>query len=110
VAFNGEADTSEEDATHSLWNTVNLRVGGIDGQELAEVLNLDHQIAVSVGSACSSGKQQHHSHVLAAMGLTEQEIESSIRISFGKVTTGEEIDYLAQSIEKAVNSLKLYTV
>ncbi|GIQ69653.1 cysteine desulfurase IscS [Xylanibacillus composti] len=108
---NGVTETGMDDAdSASLWNTVNLRIDGVDGQELAEVLSIDHGVAVSVGSACSSGKHQHHSHVLSAMGLAKQEIESSIRISFGKTTTDEAITYLVQAITEAVHSLRSYAI
>jgi cysteine desulfurase len=55
------------------------------------MMNLDlHDIAVSTGSACSSGSQKP-SHVLKAMGYNDQRINNSLRFSLGKSTTEEEI-------------------
>jgi len=55
------------------------------------LMNLDlHEIAASNGSACSSGSQKP-SHVLRAMGFSDQRINNSLRFSFGKNTTEEEI-------------------
>ena len=48
-------------------------------------------IAVSAGSACSSGKVAE-SHVLTAMGADEDAVKSAIRVSLGWTTTEEEID------------------
>ena len=55
------------------------------------LMNLDfHNIAISTGSACSSGSQKP-SHVLRAMGYDEQRINNSLRFSLGRGTTEEEI-------------------
>ncbi len=55
------------------------------------LMNLDlHDIAVSTGSACSSGSQKP-SHVLQAMGFDYERINNSVRFSFGRDTTEEEI-------------------
>ncbi len=116
VSFNGAVvddsrhGNADGQAYPCLWNTVNMRIAGVDGQELAELLSMDHETAVSVGSACSSGKQQHHSHVLTAMGLPSSEIESSIRISFGRETTDADIEQLVQAITSVVHSLRTYVV
>lgn len=81
VKLNGSADKR-------LWNTLNVRFDGIEAESL--VINLDLAgAAVSGGSACASGSIAP-SHVLSAMGLTEKESRSSIRISTGRYTTREE--------------------
>jgi cysteine desulfurase len=55
------------------------------------LMNLDlHDIAVSTGSACSSGSQKP-SHVLQAMGFDGERINNSVRFSLGRDTTEEEI-------------------
>jgi cysteine desulfurase len=55
------------------------------------LMNLDlHDIAVSTGSACSSGSQKP-SHVLRAMGFDDERINNSVRFSFGRHTTEDEI-------------------
>ncbi|MEG0230173.1 MAG: aminotransferase class V-fold PLP-dependent enzyme, partial [Oscillospiraceae bacterium] len=57
---------------------------------------------ISSGSACSKGKK---SHVLEAMNLQKNEIETAIRISFCKENNLETITYLAQQIKNAVKTL-----
>lgn len=78
----------------------NLAFAGIKNEALMMALP---KIAVAAGSACTSAIMEP-SHVLSAMGLSEEEAYSSIRISLGKMTTQEEIDqvipYFMQKIEK----------
>ena len=62
-------------------------------------------IAVSSGSACSSGSLEP-SHVLLAMGLPEGLAHGSIRFSFGKHNTIEEVDYAVDVLKKAVERLR----
>jgi cysteine desulfurase len=70
---------------------------GLDGEML--LLNLDIEgICVSNGSACTSGAMEP-SHVLSGIGLSQERSNSSIRISFGKQNTKEEITYLAEKLE-----------
>lgn len=70
---------------------------GLDGEML--LLNLDIEgICVSNGSACTSGAMEP-SHVLSGIGLSQKRSNSSIRISFGKQNTKEEITYLAEKLE-----------
>ena len=58
-------------------------------------------ICVSGGSACMSGSLES-SHVLKAMGLTDEELKGSFRISIGKDTTIEEIDYFVKNLVETV--------
>lgn len=70
---------------------------GLDGEML--LLNLDIEgVCVSNGSACTSGAMEP-SHVLSGIGLSQERSNSSIRISFGKHNTKEEITYLAEKLE-----------
>jgi cysteine desulfurase len=70
---------------------------GLDGEML--LLNLDIEgVCVSNGSACTSGAMEP-SHVLSGIGLSQERSNSSIRISFGKQNTKEEITYLAEKLE-----------
>ena len=71
-----------------LPQTTNLRFPGIESAKLIPKL---HQLAVSAGSACSSGSGKP-SHVLKALGLSDEEAGSSIRIGLGRFTAESEID------------------
>jgi cysteine desulfurase len=64
-------------------------------------------MAVSTGSACSSGSIEP-SHVLLAMGKTRAEARSSIRFSFGRYNTLAEIDSLSEAVAGAVNRLRTH--
>ena len=63
------------------------------------------ELAVSTGSACSTGTGKP-SHVLKAMGLTDESAYSSLRISFGRFTKLEEMNFAAEKIISAVESLR----
>jgi len=77
-------------APDKLPNTLNISFDDIEGESL--VMNLDMDgIAVSTGSACSEGNVDP-SHVLLAMGQSNKEAISSLRISIGRFTTKEEIN------------------
>ena len=69
-------------------------------QTVIQELSSEYGIYVSNGSACAKGKK---SHVLTAMGLDNETIDKSIRISFCKNNTKEEIDYLAESLSDLIN-------
>jgi cysteine desulfurase len=76
----------------------------IEGESILFSLDLEG-IAVSSGSACSSGSLEP-SHVLLAIGVPEALAHGSIRFSFGKHNTVEEIDYAANVIKSEVNRLR----
>lgn len=76
----------------------------IEGESILFSLDLAG-IAVSSGSACSSGSLEP-SHVLLAMGLPEGLAHGSIRFSFGKHNMVEEIDYAVDVLKKAVERLR----
>ncbi|MBR2079329.1 MAG: cysteine desulfurase [Clostridia bacterium] len=59
-------------------------------------------IYISSGSACSKG---HKSKVLTAMGLSDEIINSSLRVSLSRYTTAEELDFFAQAAERALKTL-----
>ena len=87
-----------------LWNTLNLSIEGVEGDSFA--MNLDIEgIAVSTGSACSEGAIDP-SHVLAAMGLSREEAASSVRVSLGRFTDKDDIDYVAQVFPKIVDRIR----
>ncbi|MUP47453.1 cysteine desulfurase [Gramella sp. BOM4] len=85
-----------------LPNTINIRIRNVDGDEMIKRLN---KLAVSRGSACTSNTMQP-SHVLKAMGLSDEEALSSIRISLGRPTTQEETDFAFEQIQSAIDKLK----
>ena len=76
----------------------------IEGESILFSLDLAG-IAVSSGSACSSGSLEP-SHVLLAIGVPEAVAHGSIRFSFGKHNTVEEIDYAVETLKTAVENLR----
>lgn len=82
----------------------NISFKGVDSQSL--LLKLDERgICVSSGSACSEGNGKP-SHVLKAMGLSDEEAGSAIRVTFGEQNTKEDVDYLVDSIIESIKELK----
>ena len=81
-----------------LKTITNLCLKGCDVQTLLIALDL-RGICVSGGSACMSGAHED-SHVLKEMGLNSEELKSSFRISIGKDTTIEEIDYFIDNLKE----------
>ena len=87
-----------------LPNTLNVSFEFIHGESLA--INLDlHGIAVSTGSACTSGAIQS-SHVLQAMGVSLAIVQSSLRFSLGRDTTRDEIDQTVEVLCDVVDRLR----
>ena len=66
-----------------------------------------HGVCFAAGSACASASVKP-SHVLTAMGLTEEEAKNSVRISFGKDNTEEEVFKAAELFIKTVESLRKF--
>ncbi len=118
------ADRMKADAAHvaTLWNhamaafsdwtingsatarykgNLNIRRDGVDA---ARLISECRNIAFSVGSACASGSGRP-SHVLRAIGLTDTQAKSSIRLGFGRYTTVEEIDIAAHAINRAAEAM-----
>ncbi|MDT9597539.1 cysteine desulfurase family protein [Sphingosinicella rhizophila] len=115
------AERKEEDAAHiePLWNAaeslvtsgwvlngssehryrgnLNMRRSGLDVARLISDLRM---VALSAGSACASGSGRP-SHVLSALGLSEKDARSSVRIGFGRYTTVEEMNLALTMIEEA---------
>ena len=83
-----------------LKTITNLYIKGCDIQTLLIALDL-RGICVSGGSACMSGAHED-SYVLREMGLNSEELGSSFRISIGKDTTIEEIDYFVENLKEIV--------
>jgi cysteine desulfurase len=85
-------------------NTTNLWFDFIEGEALVIALDLKG-LAVSSGAACSSGAIEP-SHVLLAMGLAHERARASARISLGKQTTAEDVDFAIQVIPETVGKLR----
>jgi len=81
-----------------LPGTLNLSVAGVEGETLLMALK---DLAVSTGSACTSASVEP-SYVLSAMGLDDELAHSSLRFTFGRFTTEEEVDYAANQLRDVV--------
>ena len=118
------AERMDDDAAHvaELWNhavtafadwtingsttqrykgNLNIRRDGVD---VARLMSECRKIAFSAGSACASGSGRP-SHVLRAVGLTDAQAKSSIRLGFGRYTAAEEIDIAAATINRAAEAM-----
>ncbi|ACV38370.1 cysteine desulfurase family protein [Leptotrichia buccalis] len=93
IKINGEK-------ANRIKTTTNVYIEGVDIQMLLVALDL-RGICISGGSACMSGSLEN-SHVLKAMGLTDEELKGSFRISIGKDTTIEEIDYFVENLIEVI--------
>jgi len=86
-----------------LPGNLNFSIAGVDGQAL--LLGLQPLVAVSSGAACSSAKVAP-SHVLKALGHSDELAYASLRLGLGRFNTQEEIDQVAQAIVATVQSLQ----
>jgi cysteine desulfurase len=86
-----------------LPNVVNICVGINGGDRFLNMIS--KYVAASSGSACSSALVEP-SHVLKAMGISDDDALASIRFSFGRYTTKEELDIVVDAIKKAVLSIE----
>ena len=87
-------------ATARWWGNLNLRLDGLD---VARLMSDCRDIAFSAGSACASGSGRP-SHVLRALGLSDVQARSSIRLGFGRYSTLAEIDAAAAQIRDAAEA------
>jgi cysteine desulfurase len=88
-------------------NTSNISFDGIEAESLLIALDLEG-VAISTGSACSSGSLEP-SHVLRAMGLAHGRTRNSLRFSLGPSTTVEEIDFVTSRLPALVTKLRSLT-
>ncbi len=97
LVFNGERESR-------LPNIANISFLGVEGESL--LINLDMQgIAVSTGSACSSGSLEP-SPVIRALGHGDDVARNAIRFSFGKFNTADDISRLLEVLPNAVETLR----
>jgi cysteine desulfurase len=97
IVFNGARD-------QRLAHLSNISFRFIEGEGL--LISLDLQgVAVSTGSACSSGTLEP-SPVIQALGLNDELARGSIRFSFGKDNSEEDVDYALEALERAVERLR----
>jgi cysteine desulfurase len=97
IVFNGARE-------RRLPHLSNISFRYIEGEGL--LINLDMQgIAVSTGSACSSGSLEP-SPVIRALGHNDELARGSIRFSFGKDNTEEDVDYVLEALPRAVENLR----
>jgi cysteine desulfurase len=87
---------------HRLAGNLNVSFEGVDGDALLVALP---ELAVSAGSACNS-HGGGGSHVLEAIGLPPELVQSAVRFGLGRFTTEEEIDYAAGRVVEAVRRLR----
>lgn len=97
IKFNGDRDSR-------LPNISNVSFSYIEGEALLIALDLKG-VAISTGSACSSGSTEP-SPVLVAMGLSKEMVRGSIRFSLSRYTTKQEIDYLLKVLPEVVLRLR----
>lgn len=87
-----------------LAGNVNVSFAGVEGESL--VLGLDLRgVCASSGSACASGEEEP-SHVLRAMGVPEEMLNGSLRLTISERNTAEEIDAAAQAVRETVGTLR----
>lgn len=89
---------------HRVPGNINLRIHGISGARLVTLCSL-YGIYISSGSACNEGNAEP-SHVLKAIGCSDEEALSSVRITLGYENTEEEIDYATDIITKLVERIR----
>lgn len=95
VHINGSRD-------HRLPGALNVSFAFVEGESLLMSLK---DLAISSGSACTSASLEP-SYVLRALGLNDELAHSSLRFSFGRFTTEEDVDQAAQSVRHAVDKLR----
>ena len=95
IYLNGDLD-------NRIPGNLNVSFNYVEGESLIMAIK---DIAVSSGSACTSASLEP-SYVLRALGRDDELAHSSIRITIGKYTTEEEVDYAAELLEKSVAKLR----
>jgi cysteine desulfurase len=97
VQLNGERE-------HRLPNTSNLAFEGLDSEAVLMLLD-QHGLCCSAGSACTAGSL-HPSHVLKAMGFSDDRARSSLRFSFSRYNTEAEVDRALEILPEIAHKLQ----
>lgn len=92
------------DAKLRLPSNANISFEGCAGENILFLLDLNG-VAVSTGSACSAGAVSP-SHVLTAMGLPPERVNSAVRFSFGKYNTEEEVESVVGVLKTVINRIR----
>ncbi len=90
------------DKTKRLPNNLNLYVEGVRSDQLIDACS---ELCFSAAAACSTGSGKR-SHVLKAIGLSNEEIDSSVRLSVGRYTTFEEIELAIEVLVKNISKIR----
>ena len=98
IVFNGDRESR-------LPGTVNVSFKNVRGRELLFLLDAKYGLCVSGGSACNTGSQKP-SHVLLALGLSEELAESAVRISLSQDNSPEDMAYIAAALRESVAYLR----
>jgi len=99
--------TVNGDREQRIPNTTNLSIEGIDSEAILMILD-QQGVCCSAGSACTTGSLEP-SHVLRAMGLSNEQARASLRFSFGRTNTMEEVNRALQILTRAVKKLREMT-
>jgi cysteine desulfurase len=104
IKIKGSIINGPKNSESRLPNIANFSFEGVEGEAI--LLGLDQEgIAVSTGSACTS-LALTPSHVLIAMGLSDLEAHSSLRVSLGRYTTLQEINYFIKVLISTIERLR----
>ena len=95
MKFNGSME-------YRLPQNLNISLVGVEGETLLVGLE---DVAISSGAACTSARREP-SHVLQALGLSDELSRASIRIGLGRGNTHEEVHYVISKFTKLVNRLR----
>jgi len=91
------------DPNNRLAGNLHISIPGIPNS--AVIARVRHKLAISTGSACSSGVEAP-SHVLRAMGLAEPVVEGALRIGLGKFSTDDDIHQAAEILIQAIQAIQ----
>jgi cysteine desulfurase len=91
------------DVENRLPHVTNISFKHVEGEGL--MMTFNQEIALSSGSACTSASLEP-SYVLKALGLGDDLAHSSLRLSLGRNTTEEEVDYAIEKISKGVEHMR----